>query len=262
MAEAAMSVRRLQIYFELLIQDGSIIKCGVNIDGALGVRMHMGASTNGKDFHVNWNRKLSLPVDLKIPLGLNGVSPVPFSVTFNTILDFGTGFSAKRAMLDADGDYTFGGGLWAGYKKAGGWQVSASGSVEAVKDLGVTTSGLSVGIDSMRLSASIQAMVGIGAFGFNTGVFGGLRFGGTILRAPDNAWACRQGTIEAHFDSGVGYSLPPLFSGILNKFLKFFTSYQIDRLGVILGAPSRGLFHGMTQIPAGCSTPKQAAALT
>ncbi len=262
MAEAAMSVRKLQIFFELLIKDGSIIKCGVNIDGAVGARMHVSAITYGKDFAVNWNRILWLPVDLKIPLGLNSASPVPFSITFNTLLSIGTGFSAKNASMAADGDYTFGGGLWAGYKKEGGWQISSAGYVHANKDLGVTTTGLSVGINSLSMAAGVRAMVGIGAFGFNTGVYGGLRFGGSILRAPDIAWACRQGTIEANFDSGVGYSLPPGLSDAINVFLSFFTSYRLDRVGSILKADPRRLFHGNTQIPAGCATPKSGTAPT
>jgi hypothetical protein len=262
MAEAALSVRKLQIFFELLIKDGSIIKCGVNIDGAVGARMHISAITYGKDFAVNWNRTLWLPVDLKIPLGLNSASPVPFSITFNTLLDIGTRFSAKNASLSADGDYTFGGGLWAGYKKEGGWQVSTAGYVHANKDLGVTTTGLSVGINSLTMAAGVRAMVGIGAFGFNTGVYGGLRFGGSILRAPDIAWACRQGTIQANFDSGVGYSLPPGVSDAINWFLSFFTSYKLDRVGSILTADPRSLFHGITQIPAGCATPKSGTTST
>ena len=261
MAEAAMSVRKLQIYFELLIQNGSIVKCGVNIDGAVGARMHVGAQTYGKDFRVNWDRILWLPLDLKIPLGLNSASPVPFSITFNILLKVGTGFSAKNASLDAEGDYTFGGGLWAGYKKDGGWQASTSGSVDAVKDLGVTTTGLSVGINSLTMAAGVRAMVGIGAFGFNTGVYGELRFGGSILRAPDTAWACRQGTIEGNFDSGVGYSLPPAITDVINALLAFFTSYQLDRVGDILKLkPSHSLFKPInTQIPPGCATPKSAA---
>ncbi len=168
-------------------------------------------------------------------------------------------FSAKRASLDADGDYTFSGGLFAGYENKG-WTVSKAGGVEAVKDLGVTTTGLSVGINSLRLAAAIRAMVGIGAFGFNTGVFGGLRFGGTILRAPDNAWACRKATIEAHFDSGIGYSVPTVFADAINALLSFFTSYRLKQAGTIIGAPPRGLFHGVTEIPTHCATPQSSAA--
>ena len=102
----------------------------------------------------------------------------------------------------------------------------------------------------------------LGAFGFNTGVYGGLRFGGTVLRAPDTAWACRQGTIEAHFDSGVGYSLPPIITDVINAVLSLFTHYRLDRVGSILKAPVSDLFSGTTQIPAGCATPKKAASDT
>ena len=253
-AEASMSIRKLQVQFDLEIRNGTIIQCGIAVNGAVGLTAKMGAITYGKDFRVNFNRTLWLPIDLKIPLGLNGAFPVPFSVTFNTLLQVNTGFSAKNASLDAEGDYTFGGGLWAGYKRDGGWQVSTSKQVSAAKDLGVTTKGLSVGINSLVVAASERVMVGIGAFGFDTGVYGGLRFGATILDAPTTGWACRQGTIEAHFDTGVGYSIPPGVSDVINAVLKLFTSYQLDRVGTILKGPVEDIFHGVTQIPAGCAS--------
>ena len=97
-------------------------------------------------------------------------------------------------------------------------------------------------------------MVGIGAFGFNTGVFIGMRFDGTILRAPDEAFPCRQSTIEVYIDSGVGYSLPGFVVDVINKILSLFTKYQIDRVGTLLKGPSKDLFHGKTQIPAACAS--------
>jgi hypothetical protein len=99
-------------------------------------------------------------------------------------------------------------------------------------------------------------MVGIGAFGFNTGVFVGMRFDGTLLRAPDIALPCKQGTIEVYIDSGVGYSLPGFFIDVLNKLLSAFTSYQIEKAGTLLKGPSYRLFHGNTQSPGYCATPK------
>jgi hypothetical protein len=59
--------------------------------------------------------------------------------------------------------------------------------------MGRSIQGVSVGINSLVLGASIRAMVGIGAFGFNTGVFIGMRFDGTILRAPDIGFPCKTG---------------------------------------------------------------------
>ncbi len=253
-AEASMSIRKLRVRFVLDIEDSTIIECGIHVDGAVGLGIQLKAMTYGKDFRVNLDRKIWVPVDLKIPLGLNGAIPVPFSVTFNTMLELKTGFSAKSATLSAEGDYTFGGGLFAGYKKEGGWQVSTSSDPVALKDLGLTTEGVSVGINSLILSASERVMVGIGAFGFNTGVYGGLRFGGTILAAPTNAWSCRQGTIGAWFDYGVGYSLPPAFTEALNVFLKFFTHYQLQRVGDILTGKPESVLTGRTESPAGCAS--------
>jgi hypothetical protein len=255
-SEASMSIRKLSVKFVLDIEGGTIIECGIHVDGAVGLGIELQALTYGKDFSVNVDRELWVPVDLKIPLGLNGAIPVPFSITLNTGLDLKTGFSAKNSSLSAQGDYTFGGGLFAGYKKDGGWQVSKSTEASALNDIGVTTKGLSVGINSLLLSASERVMVGIGAFGFNTGVYGGLRFGGTILQSPTTTWACRQGTIGAYFDSGVGYSLPPGITEAVNFFLKFFTAYQLQRVGNILTGPTETIFTGITEVPPHCASQK------
>ena len=170
------------------------------------------------------------------------------------MLDVNSGFSAKQSILHAEGDYTYKGGLWAGYTN-GDWKVTTASDVVAQTDMGRSIQGISLGINSLVMACSVRAMVGIGAFGFNTGVFVGMRFDGTILRAPDEAWPCRQGTIEVYIDSGVGYSLPGFVVDILNKLLTAFTSYQIDRAGTILKGPSKRLFHGNTQMPGNCATP-------
>jgi hypothetical protein len=79
------------------------------------------------------------------------------------------------------------------------------------------------------------------------------------LRAPDIALPCTQGTIEVFIDSGVGYSLPGFVIDVLNKLLSVFTSYQIDKAGTLLKGPSYRLFHGNTQTPGYCATPKGSA---
>jgi len=113
-----------------------------------------------------------------------------------------------------------------------------------------------VGINSLVLACSIRAMVGIGMFGFNTGVYIGMRFDGTLLRQSDVASPCRASTIQVYMDSGVGYSLPGFAADVINGVLSLFTKYQIERVGTILEGPSDRLFHGDTQIPAACATPK------
>ena len=254
-AEALMDVNDLHLHFSLDIVGGHIKTCGIDMGGALGVTLHMDAHT-AKDFQVNLHKKWWVPIDLTIPIGLGNMAGIPFSVTFNMMLDVSSGFSAKQSILTAEGDYTYKGGLWAGYKDVGGWQFNPVSDVIARTDMGRSIQGVSVGINSLVIAASIRAMVGIGAFGFNTGVFIGMRFDGTLLRAPDIALACRAATIEVYMDSGVGYSLPGFVVEVINDVLSLFTKYKIDRVGTLLKGPSDRLFHGDTQIPAACATPK------
>jgi len=252
-AEALMDVNNVHLHFSLDIENGSIVTCGLDLGGALGVTLHMDSHTT-KDFQVNLHKKWWVPIDLTIPIGLGSFAPVPFSATFNMMLDVNSGFSAKQSILTAEGNYTYTGGLWAGYKKNGGWQVASASDLAARTDMGRSIQGVSVGINSLVIATSIRAMVGIGQFGFNTGVFVGMRFDGTILRAPDEAFPCRQSTIGVFLDSGVGYSLPVFVAEMINKVLSLFTKYQIDRVGTLLKGPSKDLFHGRTQIPAACAS--------
>ncbi len=254
-AEALMDVNKVHLHFTLDIVDREIVTCGLDLGGALGVTLHMD-SYSTKEFQVNLHKKWWVPIDLTIPIGLGNVTGIPFSVTFNMMLSINSGFSAKQSKLVAEGDYTYTGGLWAGYKKVGGWQFNPVSDVQARTDMGRSIQGVSVGINSLVLAASIRAMVGIGAFGFNTGVYIGMRFDGTLLRAPDIALPCRQATIEVFMDSGVGYSLPGFVVDVINDILSLFTKYQMDRVGTILKGPADRLYHGDTQIPAACATPK------
>ena len=253
-ASAILGLDNPHIDFDLLIKDGKFVTAGVNVGGGLAVKMQAEGGTN-TEFTQNIHKRWWEPIDFKIPLGMNGLAGVPFSVTFNTMLDVSTGFSAKTSVLKAVGNYSFGGGLWAGLKN-GKWSVSAASDLKAVTDLGQTTVGASVGINSIILSAAIRVMVGIGAFGFNTGVYVQLRFGGTILRAPDIGFPCRQSTVEAWLDFGIGYSLPKFLVAVVNAILSAFTSYQLDRVGTIAETKPVRLFHGITQIPDGCASQK------
>ena len=254
-AQTLMYVNGIHLRFVLDIVNGRIVKCGMDMGGALGVKLYMDSHST-KDFQVNLHKKWWEPVDLTIPLGLGNTLGIPFSVTFNMMLDVNSGFSAKQSILHAEGDYTYKGGLWAGYNN-GDWKVATASDLVAQTDMGRSIQGISLGINSLVMACSVRAMVGIGAFGFNTGVFVGMRFDGTILRAPDEAWPCKQGTIEVYIDSGVGYSLPGFVIDVLNKLLSAFTSYQIQRAGTILKGPSKLLFHGNTQMPGNCATAKQ-----
>ena len=250
-AYGLLNIQTAGIHFFLHIKDAKIQDCGVGLEGAVGLKLHMNSSAT-QEFKVNFHKTLTLPIDLTIPLGAAGM---PFELTFSSAFTVSTGFSAKTSVLNAEGNYSFGGGVNAGYWQ-GGWRVTTPTDLKADTDLGSSTEGISVGINSLVMGFSVRTMIGIGAFGFSTGVYAGIRFTGTMLRAPDIGFPCRQGTIEAFIDSGVGYQLPAVITDAINFFLSPFTSHKIDRAGSILRGPSLRLFHGDTEIPSKCSTPK------
>jgi hypothetical protein len=245
-----ISIRNSGLSFFLTFKNGLPDTFGLQLKGAAGVMLAMDASA-AQDFKVNLHKTLYIPVDLSIPLG----GPVPLSLSFAQSFTISTAFSAKTSVLNAKGDYGFSGGLiagcWHGSCKAG-----TPAEVHANTDIGQSAQGISVGINSLVMGASIRALVGLGGFGFSTGVYGGLRFTGTVLRAPDIALACRQGTIESYIDTGVGYSIPQWVSSAINFFLSPFTNKKISPAGSLIKGPAIRIFNGNTQIPGNCATPK------
>ncbi len=228
-ASSQISIRDSGLSFFLTFDGIKPATFGIQLKGAAGVMLAMDASA-AQEFKVNLHKTLFIPVDLSIPLG----GPVPLSLNFSQSFTISTAFSAKTSVLNAKGDYGFSGGViagcWHGNCKAG-----APSEVHANTDIGKSAEGISVGINSLVMGASIQALVGLGGFGFSTGVYGGLRFSGTVLRAPDIGFPCRQGTIETYIDAGLGYSLPQWLTTAVNFFLSPFTKKRS-----ISGLPHQG----------------------
>jgi hypothetical protein len=251
-ATGALELNNAHANFFMKFGGGKVpISAGLEIGGAVGVRLHLKAHTTA-DFHVNVQKKAWLPTQISIPLG-GGV--VPLSLTFDQALVLNTGFSAKNSILNAEGEYVFDGGIKAGLFDSD-WAVNRPKMPKASVDIGKTTEGISVGINSLLMGAELRAMVGLGNQLFTTGVYATLIFTGTMLRAPDIGFPCRQGTIEVVLDSGVGYAIAPFIVDAINYVLSFVTDARVDRVGSILKGPHTGLFHGRTEIPGGCSSPK------
>jgi hypothetical protein len=167
-------------------------------------------------------------------------------------LNINTGFSAKSSILNADGTYSFTGGLTAGIVD-GSALVQPSISVTSTADIGNTVEGISIGITSLLMGAQTRAMVGLGAGPLNAGVYATVRYTGTMLRSTDIGAACRQGTIEAYLDTGVGYSMPQIVADAVNFFLSFVTDVRIERAGSIASADPVRMFHGCSAYPANCA---------
>jgi hypothetical protein len=249
-AQGLISLESPVVRAVLVINHSHIDSAGISMAGAAGIRLRMDANS-ATDKVINFHLSHFVPIDFSIPLA----GPLPISLTFATFFNINSAFSAKSSMMASEGEYTFSGGIWAG-RANGQWTVAVPAHFTAVKSLGNTAAGLSLGINSATLAFGIRTMVGIGAFGFNTGAFATVRFGGSILLSPTESYSCRQGNIESWIDTGLGYQLPGFATAAINFFLTPITGKAIDAVGTLAKGPSQRMFTEALQIPNGCATPK------
>ncbi len=178
---------------------------------------------------------------------------MPFQLTFHESFLLTTGFSAKRSILNANGEYTLSGNLFVGWRN-GQPAFDPFAQPTAKTDLGGSIEGLSVGMNSLSAGFSIRPMIGIGAFGFNTGVYVGLDFSGSVLKQSDIVLAaCRGGYMNGQIDSGVGYQLSTGLVHLINGLLSAFTSYQVPDSGNADSRSEPDFMQLNTDIPKGCS---------
>jgi hypothetical protein len=247
---AMVEFKGARVKFFLVVPRGNTaLSAGLDLSGDVAVTLHINSHTN-QDFHINLQKKIWLPISLSIPLG--AVTAVPLNLTFDQGLVVNTGFSAKTSILNADGTYTFTGGLIAGVVN-GEFLARPALTVSSSADIGNTVEGISLGITSMLVGAETRAMVGLGAGPFNAGVYATLIYTATMLRATDVGAACRKGTIQAVLETGVGYSLPQAVVDAVNFFLSFVTDIRIERVGTILSSKPQPLFHGDSSYPGHCA---------
>lgn len=247
-ASGTITLHTPQIRCVFKILNGKVDSAGISIAGAAGVHLMLDSHSPNTKF-VNMHVRHWVPVDFSIPLG----GPIPFALTFATMFDVNSGISAQSTILRAEGEYNFGGKIWAG--RAGGrWSLSTPAEPTTVTDLTESLSNISVGINSFAMAFSIRALVGIGAFGFNAGVYAAVRFGGSILGSPTEAFPCRQATLGVFLDSGIGWQTPGFVAAAINFFLKPVTGHAIDAVGDITTAAPDTIFTYGRQIPDGCAS--------
>ncbi|HEX6808627.1 MAG TPA: hypothetical protein VF118_11605 [Gemmatimonadaceae bacterium] len=248
-ASGTVTLHTPHVKFVLTFANGKVDSAGISIEGAAGVHLTLDSRSPSAKF-VNIHVKHWVPVDFTIPLG----GPVPLGLTFATMFDVNSGISAQSTKITAEGEYNFGGRIWAG--RAGGkWSLATPAEPTTVTDLTQSLSNISVGISSFAMAFSIRALVGIGAFGFNAGVYAAVRFGGSILGSPTEAFPCRQATLGVFLDSGIGWQTPGFVATAINFFLKPLTGHAIDAAGDISTATPDTIFTYKRQIPDGCASP-------
>ncbi|HKV51631.1 MAG TPA: hypothetical protein VJO52_10555 [Gemmatimonadaceae bacterium] len=230
------------------INNGAFDSAGISIEGSAGIKLSLDSYSSTTTF-INMHVQHWVPVDFSIPLG----GPVPLSLTFATMFNVNSGFSAKSSKMEATGEYSYGGKIFAG--RAGGqWQLSGVKEPKTITDLTESLSNVSVGINSFTMAFSIRALVGLGAFGFNTGVYAAVRFGGSLLASPSGDFPCRQATLGVYLDSGIGWQTPGWVVAAINVFLRPITGTAIDAAGDIWAAPASSIFTYGRQIPDKCAS--------
>ena len=236
------------IDFLLDIDSSGIKTFGIQITGAISLRVLIEA-TSDVDRFVNVNSTTVAPIDLTLPCPIAGV---PLALSFKTSFNLHTTFAAKTSTLTSSGSWGMNGTLFAGYKSGAKSHETPPG--KATSSLAENVSGASLGINTVGVGMKVTPMVGIGAFGFMTGVYLGVTFTGDIVKQASEARIdCHGACGSATIDSGVGYQLPGWFVEAVNKILMTFTKYQIEKEGQFSPGWGGPLFKINEDIPKNCA---------
>jgi hypothetical protein len=241
------------IKFELDIQNFHVVTFGIDLGGATSLVVALSATSDINQV-ININQQVTLPTDIYMPIPVAGL---PLALTFHVSFSIATAFSAKRSAFTATGEYGISGDIFIG-KKNGQFMPAPQLHPVAKTEIANSIKGISVGMNSLVAGVSVRPMVGIGAFGFNTGVFVGVDFSGSVLKQSDIVMAkCRAGYVKGFLDSGVGYQLSRKFLAVINGILSVFTKYKIPDSGVLIPGPHPQFMDLNVEIPQNCATPKQ-----
>ncbi len=218
--------------FELVVKGGSIKKAAFQIQGGAGLRVELEGATNVGAAH-NINRRISIPVDFTVPLG--EFLGVPFSATVNQSVSIQTAFSAKDGNISAAGEFGFTGALGFGYEN-GSFGAQGPQGFRVKNSLTDSIRGISVGVNGLLLAYQARFHVGIGAFGFTTGLYVGLTASvgvtvGSAAGAPIEL--CRGANLNLWVDYGIGYTIPRAIVDVINIFLRTFDARPIEGSGGI-----------------------------
>jgi hypothetical protein len=151
------------------------------------------------------------------------------------------------------------GTLFAGYK--GGAKSFEKPRAKATSSFAENVSGASVGINTVGAGIKVEPMIGLGGFGFMTGVFLGVTFTGDIGKQASQAMVdCHVASGSATVESGVGYQLPGWLVDTVNGVLAQFSKYHIEKEGKLIPGWGGPLFQVNEDIPTNCAGMGKAAA--
>lgn len=236
-----------RVRFLLQIDSSGIKTFGIEISGSIGLRMSIQAFSDVERF-INVNSTTAAPIDFSLPCPIAGL---PLALSFRTSFNLHTKFSAKTSTLTSSGSWTMDGTLFAGYK--GGKESHEKPPVRNTSSLAGNVSGVSVGINTIGGGVNVRPMIGLGGFGFMTGVYMGVTFTAEVFKQASEAHDCHGANGSATIDSGVGYKLPTAVVALVNNVLSLFTKYRMDQEGTLIQGWGGKLFDINEDIPAGCA---------
>jgi hypothetical protein len=237
-----------RVRFLLDIDTSGIKTFGIEISGSIGLRMSVEAMSD-LERYINVDSTTVTPIDITLPCPIAGV---PLALNFRTSFTLHTKFAAKSSVLTSSGSWSLNGTLFVG--KKGGKDSSTVPAVRNTSSLAANVSGVSVGINTIGGGVNIRPMIGLGGFGFMTGVFMGVTFTAEVGKQASLAMMdCHVANGSATIDSGVGYKVPAAFAQLINSVLSIFTKYRMDQQGTIIQGWGGTLFDRYENIPQNCS---------
>jgi hypothetical protein len=237
-----------KIRFLLDIDSSGIKTFGIAITGDISLRMSLVAASDVERL-ININTSTATPIDLSLPCPIAGV---PLAISFKTLFNLHTNFAAKTSTLTSSGSYGLNGTLFAGYRSGEkSYQLPPS---KTTTSFAQNVSGASVGINTVGAGIKVEPMIGLGGFGFMTGVFLGVTFTGDIGKQASQALTdCHVASGSAVVESGVGYQLPGFLVDVVNDVLAQFSKYRIEKEGKLIPGWGGPLFKVNEDIPTNCA---------
>jgi len=217
----------------LYISGGRITYAALKLRGAAGIHMKFEAGSQ-LGLQANTNSQVAVPLDFAIPLG----GPLPLVLDWRQQFILKTGFSARNSTMSVTADYTFDGSLGFTYRP-GNFSVIPLGKVISTTNAVDNMNGISVGINSLVLAYQAKLILGIGAFGFASGLELGLNTSWGILKSTDISpipLTCRQVTFTMLGTVGIGWAIPKAVAAVVNFILGFFHT-SIPSSGGVRSAP-------------------------
>jgi hypothetical protein len=224
-AHANISLNQPKFTFRLDISHG-LKTAVVELEGVGGIDVGIEGGTSGP--FKNVNQVFAVPIDISFPIA----GPVPFAATFHQSLLVQTMFSAKQAVIRANGAYSIGGKISAGIVNG-----SATGTaplfINTTQNMAYSLSGESLGVNGIVLAYGGKLIVGLGAFGLVVGPYASINTSVGITRGSDLqtglvAYTCRSAKLELFLDYGLGFAIPAWSAKAVNVFLGLFHAKPIS----------------------------------